>query len=108
MKNSEMKARRDVIQVRLLEITAELREMKRVYVVDGGNRPFELRVSLEAEYAALQLEKQKLLFAINTEWKAQKMIRRADFTAVLMRLLNENGMSDLLRQAERISQDRAE
>lgn len=96
----DLEARVRNITTRLLEIAATLAEWKRAFFVDGVERPFADRLTLESEAAALALEKRVI------GWKAEaaKVERRrrqnAGTLAQLVKLLNERGMSDVVAEAE--------
>lgn len=106
MKIGEMKERRDALRIRAHEIDARLSEMKRMWVCDGVATTLQERTSLEAEKAQLMLELRKLDLRIHAERKAESAIKRASFMFALVEMLQERGMSELVREAERISHDR--
>jgi len=105
MKAGEMKQRRDEVITRMLEIEAELKEMKRIWLTEGKEGAPGVRATLEAESAALNCEKNKLNLAIHAGKKAEQAYKQATFTATLVRLLQERDMAELVREAERISMD---
>lgn len=107
MKLSEAKARRDEIVARVLQIDAELLEMKRAYFADGVQAPMVDRVDLESERANLLVEKHYLGTAIECTRAAQKQYRSTLAHAALLRLLTERGLSHLVVEADRIAMDQA-
>ena len=106
MKAGEMKQRRDEVITRMLEIEAELKEMKRLWLTEGKEGAPGVRATLEAESAALNCEKNRLNLAIHAGKKAEQAYKQATFTATLVRLLQERDMAEIVRESERISMDR--
>lgn len=105
MNTGAMKQRRDEVITRMLDITATLKEMKRAWIVTGQDTDFEIKAALESEYANLACERNKLCLAIHADKKAEQVYTRATFTATLVRLLHTRGLTELVREAERISMD---
>ena len=105
MKLGELKNRRDEIIQRQLEIEQELKEMKRKYVVEGFEYPHSVRVTLEAENANLSVEKNKVIMQIHSFKKYEQHLRKSALTFVLIKMLEEKGMSEIVKEAERVSND---
>ena len=99
------KERRDVVMTRILEIDAETAEHKRLWLNDQIDTPLETRVGLTAERARLNLELHKLRLEIHALEKAEKALGKAQFTAVLVRMLIERGHGEIVREAERCALD---
>lgn len=97
------KERRDRARARLHEVKATLAEWKRAYVVEGIERPYEDRVTLEAEKERLVYELNRLDVEIHAERKAEEEVQRAMFSAVLVNLLKDRGLEDIVREARRLS-----
>lgn len=105
MKTSELKARRAEINTRQLEITSELAEIKRKWIVSGEQTPLEVRVTLEAESARLAMEKHTITSTLGVTEKARRMYYAAAVHAELVRLVAEAGRSDLLISATQCAID---
>lgn len=99
------KERRDVVMTRILQIDAESAEHKRLWLNDGVETPLSIRVGLTAERANLNLELHRLRLEIHALEKAEKALGKAQFTAVLVRMLIERGHGEIVREAERASLD---
>ena len=88
------------IRMRHLEIQATLAEWKRAYFVDGIERPYADRLTLEAEAAQLALERR----VIEDAAFQAKLIRREQERKTLMyqliAVLNERGLQDVIAEAE--------
>ena len=100
MSDHHAEAGLQAIKLRRLEIDATLTEWKRAFIVDGVERPFQDRVTLEAEYAQLALERR----VIETDaWKA-KLARREQERRThyyqLIAVLTERGMKDVIAEAQ--------
>lgn len=107
MKISEAKERREQIIERELAITAELAEMKRKYIVNKLDGDFTLRVTLEAELAQLAVEKHALTRVLNDSKFAVKAYRSTLSHAILIKMLNDRGLSELVIEADRVAVDAA-
>lgn len=98
---SDLEARAQSIKLRRLEIAAALTEWKRAFIVDGVERPFKDRVTLEAEDAALALEAR----VISTHVEAAKVERRKRLNrttlAHLTAMLKAAGLADMVAEAEK-------
>lgn len=105
MKLSEKKQRRDAIIARQLEIQAILAEMKRAWICDGQPGPQSVRATLEAEYAALAVERNHILAALKADKVTEAALRSASLLSTLMQMLRDRGMSDIVRDAHRLSAD---
>lgn len=105
MKLSELKARREAIVERELQINVDLTESKRAFFADGIERPLSERVALEAELARLALEKHHLTAKINEHKAAIKTYRFTMSHAILIKLVTERGMPDLVIEADRMALD---
>ena len=95
------------IKTRLLEIAATLAEWKRAYFVDGIERDFCDRVSLEAEDAALRLELHSIKSAAMRERLERRIRLNASLLAHLIELLTERGHEELLQEAQRKADESA-
>ena len=88
------------IKMRRLEIAATLAEWKRAFFVDGKERPFAERLTLEAEDAALAFEARVIGAAI----EAAKVERRKRLNAALLPqllvVLKERGLDEVVAEAE--------
>lgn len=104
---SEVKARREEIIARELEINAQLAEAKRAYIVDHVTGDFATRVTLEAELAQLAIEKNTLTKALNDAKAATKAYRHVLAHAILIRLVTARGMADLVIESDRLAMDYA-
>lgn len=98
---NDMETRAQAIVLRRLEIAATLAEWKRAFFADGIEHEFKDRLTLEAEDAALALEKR----VIGGKVQAAKIERRrrenATVLAHLVALLTERGMNDVIAEAEK-------
>jgi hypothetical protein len=106
MNLKQAKERRAFLVARTLEIEAELAEMKRAWHA-GEEKPGAqlVRTTLEAERAALSVEKNALHGKINAAKKAEKEFMELTMHATLVRLLHERGLSDLVVEAKRMAVD---
>lgn len=107
MKLSEAKERREQIIERELAINAQLSEMKRAYIVEKVPGDFAARTTLEAELAQLAVEKHALTRALNDSKNAVKAYRNTLSHAILIKLLNDRGLSDIVIEADRLAVDAA-
>lgn len=107
MEIGSLKNRRDEIVTRMLEIEADLSERKRKWAAGIEERPLAERAALEAEYARLKLEKNHIDISLHAGKVAARAVKEATFTATLVRLLQERGMSELVMEAERAALDAA-
>ena len=100
MSNPNPEIRIHEIKMRHLEIQATLAEWKRAYFVDGTERPYADRLTLEAEAAQLALERR----VIEDAAFQAKLIRREQERKTLMyqliAVLNERGLQDVIAEAE--------
>ena len=88
------------IKMRHLEIQATLAEWKRAYFVDGTERPYADRLTLEAEAAQLALERRVIEDAA---FKAKLVLReqeRKTLVYQLIAVLKERGMEEVIAEAE--------
>lgn len=95
------KARRDAITTRVLAIDADLAERKRLYFVDGIQTPLTDRVVLEAERTKLVEERHKLQLLIHANKTDTQIHRSRTSYGYLVRALQEAGMHDMVREADR-------
>lgn len=90
----------DSVKLRILEIESELAEMKRRFFVDGVEGDFRRRTTLEAELAALSIQR----FKFRTEEAALKAQARElkgnTFLAVLCKKVEDAGMASLIEEAK--------
>lgn len=108
MNITEAKAQRDAINIRVLQIEAEMLERKRQFFSEGIATPPAERIKLDAERAKLVLERQHLFDFIRSNKAAEQRERsNASFTA-LKRLLVERGMGELVVEADRIAADQSQ
>ena len=91
------------IKIRRLQIAATLLEWKRAFFVDGIERPFADRVTLEAEDAALALEARLIETAAKIAQVERRKRQNASLLAQLLELLKERGMDELVAEAEKRS-----
>lgn len=108
MKLSEAKARRDEINVRALQIEAELLEKKRAFFSEGIQTPMAERVEMEAELARLRVERHYMSTFIECSKSAVKQYRSTLAHATLLRLLAERGLGELVVEADRIAMDQSQ
>ncbi len=97
----DMEARAQAIVLRRLEIAATLAEWKRAFFVDGIERKFEDRLTLEAEDAALALEKRVIGGKVEAAKVERRRKQNAATLAQLVALLTERGMGDVVAEAEK-------
>lgn len=88
------------IKMRRLEIAATLAEWKRAFIVEGIERPFADRCTLEAEYAALALEARVISTRATEEKAARRIALGRTVFAHLQAILKERGLDDILAEAE--------
>jgi hypothetical protein len=93
------------IKTRRLEIAATLAEWKRAFFVDGVERSFNDRLTLEAEDAAIALEARLISGAATMEKVERRKLQNADLLAKLLELLAERGLDDLVQEAQRRSDE---
>lgn len=98
--DSTAEGRAQEIKLRRLEIAATLAEWKRAFYVDGIERPFADRVSLEAEDAKLALEARLISGAAEAAKIERRRKQNATLFAQLLVLLKERGMEELIAEAE--------
>lgn len=100
MSDQHAEDRLQAIKLRRLEIEATLAEWKRAFFVDGVERPFSDRVTLEAEAARLALERR----VIETDALKAKLARRERERRTLhyqlIAVLTERGMEDIIAEAQ--------
>lgn len=98
--NQHPEDRLQAIKTRRLEIDATLAEWKRAYFVDGVERPFQDRLTLEAEAAQLALERR----VIETDVLNAKLARREQDRLThynqLIAVLTERGMEYVIAEAQ--------
>jgi len=92
------------IKVRRLEIQATLAEWKRAYFVDGTERPYADRLTLEAEAAQLALERRMLEDAAFKAKLIRREQERKTLAYQLVAVLNERGLQEVVAEAERRSE----
>lgn len=102
---AELQDRRDAVIGRGLEIQVELTEMKRLWVVEKIVGDFGRRTTLEAECAALNVEKHLLNSAISKIKREGKRRTAALELAVQTRLLNERGLNEIIVEANRLADE---
>lgn len=96
------------IKARHLEIQATLTEWKRAYFVDGVSRPMADRVTLEAEYARLALERNTIEAAAQKAKFVRHEKERATLLFQLVAVLRERGMADVIADAQSRAKQRGE
>ncbi len=101
---SGAEARAQQIKMRRLEIFAELSEMRRAFIVDGVERPYAVRVTLEAEYAALELEARVISVAASKAGVARRKQQAESLLQQLKAVLQESGLNDVWQEANRRSE----
>lgn len=102
----EMKLRRDAITTRLLQIAADLAEMKRAWLADGEQTDQGKRATLEAEQATLQLELHELRLVLTLSKKVEARLHSVTAHAVLIALLKDRGLGGLVVEANRLAIER--
>jgi hypothetical protein len=102
----DMKQRRDAITTRLLQIQAELAEMKRAWLADGKQGDHGRRATLEAEHAVLELEKHQLRLVLDQASKVEAQLHAATVHAVLIGLLKDRGHGALVIEARNMATER--
>jgi len=100
---AEKRGLRDAALTRILEIDAELAEMRRMWAAEGIQTPYAKRARLDAERTRLNLKLHQLRVAIRALEKEEKELKKAKFSTVLVSLLIDRGHGDLVREAERAS-----
>lgn len=98
---NDMEKRAQDIKLRRLEIAATLTEWKRAFFVDGIERRFEDRLTLEAEDAALALEARVIGGKVEAAKVERRRRQNAATLAQLVVLLNERGLGDVVAEAEK-------
>lgn len=101
-------SRAQFIKTRRLEIHATLAEWKRAFFVDGIERPFADRVTLEAEDAALALEQRQISAVVEAAKVLRRKRERAALVEHLVALLRERGMDDVIAEAEKRASESAD
>jgi hypothetical protein len=94
----------DTVIVRMLEIDAELAEMKRRWYSNGEQSDHVRRSALEAEKAKLAIEKHRLHRHIDAIRRAQRERDQRSFQAVLVRMLEERGHGAIVAEAQRVAE----
>jgi hypothetical protein len=88
------------IKMRHLEIQATLAEWKRAYFVNGTERPYADRLTLEAEAAQLALERRVIEDAAFKAKAERREQERKAMQAHLLAMLKERGLEDLITEAQ--------
>ena len=88
------------IKMRHLEIQATLAEWKRAYFVDGTERPYADRLTLEAEAAQLALERRVIEDAAFKAKLIRREQERKTLVYQLVAVLNERGLQDVIAEAQ--------
>ena len=89
----------EVAKRRALEITAELAEMKRKYLVEGINGPQGKRAALEAEAAQIALQLFEFKVETAKRKKAAQDAKANSFVSILTRKVQEPGFSHLVDES---------
>ena len=89
------------IKMRRLEIDATLAEWKRAWFVEGIERPFADRLTLEAEAARLALERRIIEDAAHKAKLIRREQERKTLSFQLIAVLTERGMEDVIAEAQR-------
>ena len=92
------------IKMRRLEIDATLAEWKRAWFVEGIERPFADRLTLEAEVARLALERRVIEDVAHKAKLVRREQERKTLVYQLIAVLNELGLRDVIAEAERRSE----
>lgn len=87
------------INTRKAEITATLLAWKRDYFATGVSRSLADRLTLEAEYASLQVEARKMRTQAADEKVARQKALDQSMLSVLYRLLHQKGLQSVWQQA---------
>lgn len=99
------KETRDRLRARLNEVRETLSGWKLDYLRDGIERPRHERAALEFERDSLVSQ----LFTLDTEIhaanKLDSEVREASFLFTLLGLLKERGLSDVVKEARRLSNE---
>lgn len=93
------------IKTRRLEIASTLTEWKRAFFVDGVERSFNDRLTLEAEDAALALEARRIGGDVELAKVERRKLLNASLLSQLLELLKEHGLGELLEEAQRRSDE---
>jgi hypothetical protein len=101
-----LKARRDALTARVLEIEADLAEMRRAWACDGTEGDLKVRRTLEAELAVVAVERNRIYAQLRALKHSEQALRDASLTAALLHVLHTNGLYDLVEAAQRLSLDR--
>lgn len=88
------------IGLRILEITAELAEMKRSFFVDGIEQPMSKRVKLESELHNLKLQK----FKLQTEERNRSLLVKQIRAEILKKKLEELGFPNLISECAALAE----
>lgn len=99
------KESRDCKRARLNEVRENLSRWKLEYLRDGIERPRHERAALEVERDALVSELFSLDIEIHEEGKHESELREASFLFTLLALLKERGLSDVVKEARRLSNE---
>ena len=88
------------IRMRHLEIQATLAEWKRAYFVDGTERPYADRLTLEAEAAQLALERRVIEDVAHKAKLVRREQERKTLVFQLIAVLKERDMDDVIAEAQ--------
>jgi hypothetical protein len=97
----DVERRAQEIKLRRIEIAATLAEWKRAFFVDGVERKFTDRLTLEAEDAVLALEARTIGGAVELAKVARRKRLNESLLQQLIAVLHERGMEDVVTEAER-------
>lgn len=102
---SELHEKREAIAGRMLQISADLTEMKRVYIVENKHGDFKVRATLEAEHAALALGRHQTNTEISARKNDAKQRTAALELAIQTRLLHERDLGEVVAEARRLADE---
>lgn len=100
----EFEARVKEIKLRRCEIVATLAEWKRQWFVDGIQHPFNDRLTLEAEEAALAFESLSIQEKAKQEKAARAFRIKNSELNHLIAILEERGLGELVSEARKRSE----
>lgn len=103
--NVSKKETRDQLRARLNEVRESLSRWKVEWLRDGVERPRHERAALELERDSLVSRLFSLDVDIHQDNKMDSELREASFLFTLLALLKERGLSDVVKEARRLSNE---
>lgn len=95
-----VKERQSALKLEYLEITAQLAEMKRAYLVDGVSGDIRVRARLEAARTKAELELHNINVVLSREKEKAKEFRRISLVNILVTKLEAAGMGSFVEAAK--------